>query len=113
MGDAVTASVWLVLAAVTVVGTAGDVAMKLAGARPAVDLRWLVAGSLAYVATGLGWLWMLRCASLAWVGAVVPVCNTLFAVACGLAFFGERLSMRQGAGAALAVVAILLLSEAS
>lgn len=64
------------------------------------------------LATGLSWLCYFRALQLGEVSKVAPIdkLSVVVAMALSFAFLGERLSLREGAGAGLIVVGALVLA---
>jgi small multidrug resistance pump len=94
----------------SIIGVVGDICVKRAAVGQTANARYFVGGLAVYAATAFGWLLVMRVMKLADVGATYAVATTTFSAVAGMVFFGERLSMREVAGTALAIVSIVLIA---
>lgn len=84
---------------------------KLSGIAEIERRTWIFLG-LSAVATGLSWLCYFRALQLGEVSQVAPIdkLSVVVAILLSMLFLGERLSLREGVGAAMIVAGALVLA---
>lgn len=84
---------------------------KLSGIVEIERRTWIFLG-LSAVATGLSWLCYFRALQLGEVSQVAPIdkLSVVVAILLSMLFLGERLSLREGVGAAMIVAGALVLA---
>lgn len=88
----------------------GDTAIKLAAdnGQP-LGGRWLVAGCGLYILSALMWFGAMHHVGLAQAGVAYSMLTLLALVFIGTVWFGEPLGLREAAGIACALLAMVLL----
>lgn len=94
------------LAGVTVVG---DYFLKIAGSDSGIRWRPFIVGMVLYGASAFGWVYVLRHAKFAIVGAVFSVVVVVLMAGIGFFVFGESLTKTELIGLGCAVAALILL----
>ena len=97
----------LVIIGVSSLGVLGDVFLKLAGERSPAHPHWLVLGTVAYILTVPGWLFVMRHVPLSSIGALYAVTTVLLLAAIGILGFHERLRGLEVLGLILALCSVL------
>jgi transporter family protein len=84
---------------------------KLSGITEIERRTWIFLG-LSAVATGLSWLCYFRALQLGEVSQVAPIdkLSVVIAIVLSMVFLGERLSVREGAGALLIVAGAVVIA---
>lgn len=102
----------LVVIGLSVIGVMADWFLKLAS-QAEIPLRspWLMAGAVAYAATALGWVYVLKHLKLASIGGIYCVSTVLLLTLLGTVVFREKLSATELAGVVLAVISLILLGR--
>lgn len=88
----------------------GDTLLKVAADRgQALVTPHIVAGCALYAVSALAWFWAMRHVGLAQAGVVYTMFSLLALCLIGVVWFGERLELRDVAGIACALAAIVLM----
>ncbi len=105
-------TIFLLVAANVVVTLLGDYLIKLASApeRGPASLVF-VGGALAYGAPALGWLYVMRGASLTEVAIYYSTATIVLLSALGVLVFHEPFGWREFAGVGLALAAVLVMQH--
>lgn len=102
----------VLILALTCIGVLADAALKVASAERQVILsKWLFIGLGLSCAFAIGWMFVMRVMKLATAGVIYGVGSALLLCLVGVLFFGERLSDKEIAGIAAAMLAMVLLGE--
>jgi drug/metabolite transporter (DMT)-like permease len=102
----------LVALALTAIGVAADIFLKLASAqpRPTASL-WFAGGLLCFASTAFGWVIVMQRLKLATVGGIYAVGTVLFLALIGVVGFRETLNRAEIAGLLFAVISLVLLGR--
>jgi len=101
----------LIIILLSAVGVTADYFIKLAGLKPAVDIKFFVLGTIIYACTAFGWFYVIRHAKLASLGAIYATTISLMLVIMGIVLFKERLSVGEIIGILLSLVSLWLLTR--
>lgn len=104
--------VFLLVAVNVLVTLAGDYFIKLASApqRGPLSLAF-VAGAAAYALTALGWLYVMRGASLTEVAVYYSAATLVLLSGLGVVAFDEPFGGREALGVALALASVLVMQR--
>jgi drug/metabolite transporter (DMT)-like permease len=102
----------VVIVVLSLLTLAGDWLLKLASLRERpYTTAVFVLGALAYTATALGWVIVMKHMTLAAIGVWYSIVVILMLTALGVFVFEETLTAREGAGLVLACAALVLMSR--
>jgi len=101
----------LVIVLLSAVGVTADYFFKLAGNKPAVDVKFFIIGTAIYTLTAFGWFYVIRNMKLASLGAIYATTISLMLVIMGIVLFKERLSVGEIIGILLSLVSLWLLTR--
>lgn len=97
---------------IAVITVGGDYFIKLASMESKViQNRWFLAGTVLYLLSTFGWVFIMPHMKLASLGVVYSLSIILLMAALGVFVFGETLNRYEVAGFGLAVIAIILLGR--
>lgn len=99
----------LLIFVLCILGTIGDICLKQATLHPLLQNRWLIAGSLAYALSVFGWFQAFKHLKLITIAGLYSSIILFLLVFIGIVFYGEHVTLREGIGLGLALLAILLL----
>lgn len=106
-----TATPYFLLAGTVLLTIFADYFLKTASGQPnPFQTVPFAIGAVCYLATAIGWMLLMRDWKLATVGVWYSIANVLVMSAMGYLLFGERLSVRELVGIALAVGALALMA---
>jgi len=101
----------LLTIALSLVGVLGDFFINLSGEGKKMDIRWFVIGFLIYASTAFGWYFAMRHARLSTLGVFYAVTTVLGLTLMSVLYFRESLTVAEGIGIFVAIVALVLLGR--
>ncbi len=103
---------YIVAMLMSVLGVIGDYFLRMGGSGPRyVDWRLFGVGIFVYALTAVGWFYAFKHMKLAMVGVIYSLTTIVLLTLLGTFYFGERLTLVEGAGLAFAVIALLMLAR--
>ena len=87
----------------SLVGVLGDFFINLSGEGKKMDVKWFILGFLIYASTAIGWYFAMRHARLSTL-AVFYAVTTVF-------YFRESLTLMEGVGIFVALIALIMLGR--
>ena len=94
------------------VGVVGDFFIKMAGQGPKyIEIKWLIIGSLCYISTIFGWLYVMKHIKLSSLGVIYSLATVLLLVAIGVFYFHEKLNVYEIIGIITAIASVILMSR--
>jgi drug/metabolite transporter (DMT)-like permease len=101
------------LIVITLTTVTGDYLVKIASARPnGLTSHTFVLGALFYGLPAVGWFYMMRSHSMAFIGVAYSASTMLLLAALGVFVFRETFQLRDAVGIALAVLSVGVMTKA-
>lgn len=95
----------------SIVGVLGDFFINLSGEGKKMDVKWFVIGFLIYASTAFGWYFAMKYAKLSTLGVFYAVTTALGLTLMSVLYFHESLTVTEGVGIFIALIALVLLGR--
>lgn len=100
------------LALITVATVTGDYFVKLASARPGgLATQTFLIGAVLYGLPAIGWFFLMRSHSMAFIGVAYSASTMLLLAALGIFVFKEAFHLRDALGIGLAILSVSIMTR--
>ncbi len=95
----------------SLVGVLGDFFINLSGEGKKMDVKWFILGFLIYASTAIGWYFAMRHARLSTLAVFYAVTTVLALTLVSVFYFRESLTLMEGVGIFVALIALIMLGR--